>query len=294
MKLSELNDSFVIEDFLTIKVQVQVIKYLFLCVVHINFSINQFQFLSLCLVNITMHASILKYLREKIDRPFRCLVGEYRRKLVSAYLQNVEQICWHFIDERRSNLSKFIKDKLRWSRLDKRPNDTLVSYDPFIPLHFPFFWVSWSFTAFWLAMDPNVRHLTRENTNTILKVLVKHLFVEKEVRSTLVIDSLYSGLEALEYQSKNIKKIPKLTETYDRITPMVLIDRDMFVLANDLILVLERAALDTLPQQPLPTKDDKGSQNRTEVCNYDVSLIHYTLLYKLNITVDDSILWVVE
>lgn len=143
-------------------------------------------------------------------------------------------------------------------------------------------------------MDPNVRHLTRENTNTILKVLVKHLFVEKEVRSTLVIDSLYSRLKALEYQSKNRKEIPKLTETYARSTPMVLIDQDMFVLANDLILLLERAALDTLPQQPLPTKDDKGSQNRTEVCIYDVSLIPYTLLYEFNIILDDSILWAVE
>jgi hypothetical protein len=46
---------------------------------------------------------------------------------------------------------------------------------------------------------------------------------------------------------------------------MVLIDQDMFVLADDVILLLERAALDTLPHQPLPTKDDKSSQNRTKV-----------------------------
>ncbi|RCV19343.1 hypothetical protein SETIT_3G375900v2 [Setaria italica] len=200
MELSKLNDGFVVEDVLTIKAQVQVI-------------------------------------REKADRPFRCLDGQYRRELIRVYLSNVEQICRRFIDERRSKLSRLIEDKLRWS----------------------------SFSAFWLAMDPSVRrHMTREKTDTILKVLVKHFFIEKEVTSTLVIDSLYSGLKALEYQSKNKKGIPKLTETDARSTPMVLIDQDMFVLADDVIVLLERAALDTLPHQPLPTKDDKSSQNRTK------------------------------
>ena len=115
-------------------------------------------------------------------------------------------------------------------------------------------------------MDPSVRrHMTTEKTETILKVLVKQFFIEKEVTSTLVIDSLYSGLKALEYQSKNKNGIPKLTETDARSTPMVLIDQDMFVLADDVILLLESAALDTLPHQPLPTKDDKSPQNRTKV-----------------------------
>ncbi|KAF8692232.1 hypothetical protein HU200_039836 [Digitaria exilis] len=200
MELSKLNDGFVVEDVLTIKAQVQVI-------------------------------------REKADRPFRCLDGQYRRELIRVYLSNVEQICRRFIDERRSKLSRLIDDKLRWS----------------------------SFSAFWQAMDPSVRrHMTREKTDTILKVLVKHFFIEKEVTSTLVIDALYSGLKALEYQSKNKKGIPKLTETDARSTPMVFIDQDMFVLADDVTLLLERAALDTLPHQPLPTKDDKSSQNRTK------------------------------
>ncbi|KAG0521541.1 hypothetical protein BDA96_08G169900 [Sorghum bicolor] len=200
MELSKLHDGFIVEDVLTIKAQVQVI-------------------------------------REKTDRPFRCLDGQYRRELIRVYLSNVEQICRRFIDERRSKLSRLIEDKLGWS----------------------------SFNGFWLAMDPSVRrHMTREKTETILKVLVKQFFIEKEVTSTLVIDSLYSGLKALEYQSKNKKAIPKLTETDARSTPMVLIDQDMFVLADDVILLLERAALDTLPHQPLPTKDDKSSQNRTK------------------------------
>ncbi|XP_040385315.1 TNF receptor-associated factor homolog 1a-like isoform X2 [Oryza brachyantha] len=203
MELSKLHDGFVVEDVLTIKAQVQVI-------------------------------------REKADRPFRCLDGQYRRELVRVYLSNVEQICRRFIDERRTKLSRLIEDKLRWS----------------------------SFNAFWLGMDQSVRkYMTREKTDTVLKVLVKHFFIEKEVTSTLVMDSLHSGLKALEYQTKNKKGVPKLAEMVQmdiRSTPMVLVDQDMFVLADDVILLLERAALDTLPHQPLPTKDDKSSQNRTK------------------------------
>jgi hypothetical protein len=108
-------------------------------------------------------------------------------------------------------------------------------------------------------------HMAREKTDTILKVLVKHFFIEKEVTSTLVIDSLYSGLKALEYQSKSKKGSSKLSEADARSIPMVLIDQDMFVLADDVLILLERAALDMLPHQPLPTKDDKSSQNRTKV-----------------------------
>ncbi|EEC69609.1 hypothetical protein OsI_38981 [Oryza sativa Indica Group] len=203
MELTKLHEGFVVDDVLTIKAQVQVI-------------------------------------REKADRPFRCLDGQYRRELVRVYLSNVEQICRRFIDERRSKLSRLIEDKLRWS----------------------------SFNAFWLGMDPSVqKYMTREKTDTVLKVLVKHFFIEKEVTSTLVMDSLYSGLKALEYQTKNKKGVPKLAETVQmdiRSTPMVLVDQDMFVLADDVILLLERAALDILPHQPLPTKDDKSSQNRTK------------------------------
>jgi len=200
MELSELHDGFIVQDALTIKAQVQVI-------------------------------------REKIDRPFRCLDGQYRRELIRVYLSTVEQIYRRFIDEKRRMFSRLIEDKLGWS----------------------------SFSGFWLAMDPSVRrHMTREKTETILKVVVKQFFIEKEVTSTLVFDSLYSGLKALEYQSNNKKGIPKITEADARSTPMVLIDQDMFVLADDALLLFERAALDTQSHQPLPKKDDKGSPNRTK------------------------------
>jgi len=63
MELSELHDGFIVQDSLTIKAQVQVI-------------------------------------REKIDCPFRCLDGQYRRELIRVYLSNVEQIYRCFIDEK--------------------------------------------------------------------------------------------------------------------------------------------------------------------------------------------------
>uniref|UniRef100_A0A0D9WIF0 MATH domain-containing protein n=1 Tax=Leersia perrieri TaxID=77586 RepID=A0A0D9WIF0_9ORYZ len=118
------------------------------------------------------------------------------------------------------------------------------------------------FCAFWSAIDPSTRHrMSREKTDVILKVLVKHFFVEKEVTSTLVMDSLYTGLKALEYQSKG-KKGRILADLNELPAPMIHVDMDMFVLASDVIDLLERAALEPLPCQPVSPKDDKCSQSR--------------------------------
>lgn len=196
MELSKVSDGFVdADDVLTIKAQVQVI-------------------------------------REKADRPFRCLDCAYRRELVRVYLTNVEQICRRFVEERRGKLGKLIEDKARWS----------------------------SFCAFWLGMDQNTRRrMSREKKEMILKVVVKHFFIEKEVTSTLVMDSLYSGLKALEGQSKGKKGTEKLLEGEDTPAPIVRVEKDVFVLVDDVLLLLERAAM-----EPLPPKDDKGPQNRTK------------------------------
>ncbi|OAY82524.1 MATH domain-containing protein, partial [Ananas comosus] len=200
MELSKVHDGFVVDDCLIIKAQVQVI-------------------------------------REKANRPFRCLDCQYRRELVRIYLSNVEQICRRFIEERRSKLTKLIEDKVRWS----------------------------SFRGFWLGIDASSRRrMSRDKSEAILKLVVKHFFMEKEVTSTLVMDSLYSGLKALEFQSKNKKGLPKLVELEELPHPMVRIDKDMFVLADDVIMLLERAVSEPLPHQPLPPKDDKSSQNRTK------------------------------
>ncbi|GAY52622.1 hypothetical protein CUMW_143260 [Citrus unshiu] len=117
-----------------------------------------------------------------------------------------------------------------------------------------------SFCAFWLGIDQNARRrMSREKTDAILKVVVKHFFIEKEVTSTLVMDSLYSGLKALEGQSKSKKTKAKLLDAEDTPAPIVHVENDMFVLVDDVLLLLERAAL-----EPLPPKDEKGPQNRTK------------------------------
>ncbi|KAE8688391.1 MATH domain-containing protein [Hibiscus syriacus] len=195
MELSKVYDGFIESDTLIIKAQVQVI-------------------------------------REKADRPFRCLDCQYKRELVRVYLTNVEQICGRFLDERQQKLVKLIEDKASWS----------------------------SFCAFWLGIDQNARRrMSREKTDVILKVVVKHFFIEKEVTSTLVMDSLYSGLKALEGQSKGKKAKSKLLDAEEMPAPIVHVEKDMFLLVDDVLLLLERAAL-----EPLPPKDDKGPQNRTK------------------------------
>lgn len=195
MELSKVLEGFIDSDTLIIKAQVQVI-------------------------------------REKADRPFRCLDCQYRRELVRVYLTNVEQICRRFVEERRGKLGKLIEDKARWT----------------------------SFCAFWLGIDQNAkRRMSREKTDAILKVVVKNFFIEKEVTSTLVMDSLYSGLKALEGQTKGKKSRVKLQEAEEMPAPIVRVEKDTFVLEDDVLLLLERAAM-----EPLPPKDEKGPQNRTK------------------------------
>ncbi|KAL0433453.1 UNVERIFIED_CONTAM: TNF receptor-associated factor1a, partial [Sesamum latifolium] len=146
MELSKVLDGFIDADTLIIKAQVQVI-------------------------------------RERADRPFRCLDCQYRRELVRVYLTNVEQICRRFVEERRAKLGKLIEDKVRWS----------------------------------------------------------------------------SGLKALEGQNKAKKSKGKYLEAEDLPVPVVRTEKDMFVLVDDVLLLLERAAM-----EPLPPKDEKGPQNRTK------------------------------
>lgn len=101
--------------------------------------------------------------------------------------------------------------------------------------------------------------MSREKTDSMLKVVVKHFFIEKEVTSTLVMDSLYSGLKALEGQTKSKVGRGKSLESEELPVPIVCMEKDTFVLVDDVLLLLERAAM-----EPLPPKDDKGPQNRTK------------------------------
>jgi hypothetical protein len=128
------------------------------------------------------------------------------------------------------------------------------------------FYRSCSFRAFWSAIDPGTKHrMSREKTDTILKVLVKHFFVEKEVTSTLVMDSLHTSMKALEHQMNRKKGKTKLADLEELPAPVVHVDMDMFVLAGDVIALLERAAVEPLPCQSLAPKDDKTSQSRIKV-----------------------------
>ncbi|XP_052881931.1 TNF receptor-associated factor homolog 1b-like isoform X3 [Gossypium arboreum] len=182
----------------------------------------------------------VQVIKEKADHPFRCLDCRYRRELVRVYLTNVEQICRRFLDERRQMLGRLIEDKARWL----------------------------SFRAFWLGIDQNTRHgMSKEKTDVILKVVVKHFFTEKEVTSTLVMDSLYSGLKALKGQSKSKKVKSKVFDAEEMLAPIVHIKKDMFLLVDDVLLLLERATL-----EPLPPKDEKGPQNRTKDGNSEEDL----------------------
>ncbi|KAJ4831930.1 hypothetical protein Tsubulata_034546 [Turnera subulata] len=114
------------------------------------------------------------------------------------------------------------------------------------------------FCAFWLGKDQNTRRdMSREKMDAILKVVVKHFFIEKEVTSTLVMDSLYSGLKALEGQTKSKKGRVKSTDGEEMPAPIIRVEKDMFVLVDDVLILLERAAM-----EPLPPKDEKGPQNR--------------------------------
>ena len=110
-------------------------------------------------------------------------------------------------------------------------------------------------------MDQNSRRrMSTEKMDVILKGVVKQFFIEKEVIATLVMDFLYSGLKALEGQTKSKKSKPRSLDPKELPAPLVTVDKDMFVLADDVLLLLERAAL-----EPLPPNSDKGPRNRTKV-----------------------------
>nr|GEX39130.1 MATH domain-containing protein [Tanacetum cinerariifolium] len=102
--------------------------------------------------------------------------------------------------------------------------------------------------------------MSKEKSDSILKLAVKQFFVEKEVASTLVMDSLYSGLKSLQVQTKNKKPKGKCLDAAQLPTPIIRVEKDTFILADDVLALLQRAAV-----EPLPPKDDKGSQNRTKV-----------------------------
>ena len=77
--------------------------------------------------------------------------------------------------------------------------------------------------------------------------MVKRFFNEKEVTSTLVMDALYSGYKALECQSANNKGKSRSMDLEDISSPVICVEKDVFVLADDVLSLLERAATEPLP-----------------------------------------------
>lgn len=140
--------------------------------------------------------------------------------------------------------------------------------------------------------------MSREKMDVILKLVVKHFYIKKEVTSSLVMDFLFHGLNSLVWSSTTQEKIlhtitrqmgkllkddldssilnaleeePKKereTDVKNLSDPIVSVDKDMFVLVDDAMLLREKAVLEPLP-------DESGPQIRTEVS--------FTLFIRLHI-----------
>ncbi|KZV53689.1 MATH domain-containing protein-like [Dorcoceras hygrometricum] len=174
----------------------------------------------------------IQVLRERADTLLPCLDRQYRRELIMVYFTNVEAICRCFIEKCRGKITSLIEDKARWS----------------------------SFCAFWLDMDQSSRCcMSREKTDAVIKAIVAHFFIEKEVTSTFVMDSLYNGLKALKGQIKGKKMEEKYFGMEDSAVPFIHIEKEIIALADDVLPLLERAAVETFPSQ-----DESGPQNDTK------------------------------
>ncbi|KAL9274711.1 TNF receptor-associated factor homolog 1b-like protein [Drosera capensis] len=177
---------------------------------------------------VTIKAQI-QVIREKADRPFRCLACQYKKEVLRIYLTNIEQICLKFVKESRAKLGKLLEDKARWS----------------------------SFCTFWLGVDQSSkRRLSKENMDMILREIVKQFTIGNEVVAILAMESLYSGLRELEGRGKTKSMKGKLLDGEDTPPPIIRVEKDMFVLADDALVLLEQAA-----SELLPLKDEKGPQN---------------------------------
>ncbi|XP_047334081.1 TNF receptor-associated factor homolog 1b-like isoform X2 [Impatiens glandulifera] len=190
----------------------------------------------------------VQVIRERVDKPFRCLDPRYRRILLQLYLSNVDQIFRRFVEERRSKLVELKEDKMKWS----------------------------SFCAFWMEIDDSSKSLmSREKSDTILRMMVKHFFVEKEVSSTLVMDCLHSGLKFIEDHAMNKEYAEDLMYPEELPVPLVLVDNDAFVLVDDILVLLERASMESLPP-----KGDNGHLNRTKDGDLSEELNHDVFYYE--------------
>jgi len=169
----------------------------------------------------------VQVIKDRISRPFRCLDPQYRRELVRVYLTNVEGICRRLVEDCRKRL--MILQEL-----------------------------ADEFQVFWEELKPRKRTaLIQEKGDMILKGLVKRVFNEKEVTSTLVMDAIYSGCRAIEEHSKQwMDKTDKGTGAEGMEPPcvMILAEHGVFTVGDNVLQILSRAATESIP----PFQDDKS------------------------------------
>ncbi|KAL1191307.1 TNF receptor-associated factor-like protein [Cardamine amara subsp. amara] len=205
----------------------------------------------------------VQVIRESVDRPFCCLDSQYRKEDLKIYLKTVEHIFLTYMEEKIIKFARLVEDKNRWKSL----------------------------RAFWLGMDQNSRlEMSQEKMDVILKLVVEHFFIDKEITSPLAMDFLFYGLKSLEEQKstiideisklvlkhffihkqvpstlmkdslyKEVKTLEDETKNNRVIDPIVSVENDMFALCDDAMLLIKRFVLKPL-REYVP-------QNRMQVGN---------------------------
>ena len=156
----------------------------------------------------------VQVIHEKPARPFRCLEPQYRRELVRVYLTNVEGICRRFLEERRDQLAKFQEDSDRWGDMRE---------------------------FLGTAQGKAQAQLASEKADVLLKGIVKRFFNEKEVTSTLVMDALCCGCQALDIGSTKAEDAFKQF-VKGRSVWLSASQNKCSIATDDLLSILERAA----------------------------------------------------
>ncbi|PWA34648.1 MATH domain-containing protein [Artemisia annua] len=102
--------------------------------------------------------------------------------------------------------------------------------------------------------------MSREKSDTILKFLVKQFFIGREATSCLVMDTLNSGLKALEGQRQiHPNEVRGNSDAEEVPMSIFQMETGTYVLVDDVLLLLERVSW-----EPLPPKDEIGPQKYTK------------------------------
>ena len=183
-------------------------------------------------------------------RPLRTLDAQYRRELMRVYSINVDSILRRCIDEKKAVLKRLVG-----STPGTGSNDTMDR-----------------FVAFWEEQSEDRKvQLASTPVQAVFKSLMKKLFNEKEVTSTLVTDALYCGAKLLETAGRVFFEADRTMDciltsggggseggargTTMPVPPSALLphalvidaETDQFVFVNDLVASLHRIASEEIP-----------------------------------------------